>query len=89
MRILTAGIMIVLVPILLSCDQRQAMSDVDPALGRACFESRRAALPPGTQYEGIESATGQMITIRIMDGLNVKTLDCALKPDGTLQGMGE
>ena len=86
MHILTAGLFIVLIPLLLSCDQRQAMSDADPALGRACFESRRAMLPPGTQYEGIEAATGQMIMIRIMDGLNVTTLDCALNPDGSLQG---
>ena len=89
MRILTAGVLIVLIPVLLSCDQRQAIPDVDPVLGRECFESRRATLPPGTQYEGIKAATGEMITIRIMDGLNVTTLDCALNPDGTLQGMEE
>ena len=72
-----------------SQDLLLATSDIDPMLGRECFESRRASLPAGTQYEGIESAAGNRITIRIMNGVDVTTLDCELNPDGTLQAADE
>jgi hypothetical protein len=58
-------------------------------MGVGCFESHRESLPPGTQYEGIEKLTGNKLTIRIMNGVEVVTLDCALNPDGTLQGTGK
>ena len=55
MRILTMIVQFTLTAFLLSsCDQRHSTSDVDPKLGRECFESHGASLPPGTQYEGID-----------------------------------
>ena len=57
----------------------------DPALGRESFEYQRRSLPPHTQNEGIAEATGNRITIRIMDGVDVTTVDCELGPDGELQ----
>ena len=89
MRILTTIVPLVLTPFLFSCDQRPPVSDVDPKLGRECFESRRASLPPGTQYEGIEKLAENRLTIRIMNGVGVVTLDCGLNPDGTLQSSGQ
>ena len=74
-----------LTALLLSCDQQQPVSDVDAKLGLECFESQRASLPPGTQYEGIEDVTENRVTIKIMNGVDVVTLDCGLNPDGTLQ----
>ena len=58
-------------------------------LGVDCFESHRASLPPGTQYEGIEKIVGNRLMIRIMNGVQVETLDCGLSPDGTLQSSGK
>ena len=69
--------------LLASCDQGPPVADIDPELGRECFENRRASLPPGTQYEGIEKLDGDRITIRIMNGVEVVTLDCTLNPDGS------
>mgnify|MGYP003573271486 CR=1 FL=1 len=71
--------------LLLSCDQQQPGLEVDPQLGRDCFELKRAALPPGTQYEGIAEASAEMLTIRIMTGVDLATVECALNPDGTLR----
>jgi len=73
--------------LLCSCDQQNSVSDVDPTLGLECFESHR--LPPGTQYEGIEKRTENVLTIRIMNGVEVVTLDCGLNPDGTMQSSEE
>ena len=84
MRLLTAVIYTIVPMLLLSCEQKPVESGVDPALGRECFETRRSTLPPGTQYEGIEKVTGNRLTIRIMDGLDVTTVDCELNPDGEL-----
>ena len=56
----------------------------DPMLGLECFENHRASLAPGAQYEGIEKRAGDRLTIRIMNGVEVVTLDCGLNPDGTL-----
>ena len=89
MRILTTIVQLALTALLFSCDQRHSASDVDPKLGLECFESHRAALPPGTQYEGIEKLTDDGLTIRIMNGVEVVTLDCGLNPDGTLQSTGK
>ena len=88
MRILTTILFLVLTVFLCSCEQQQAAPDIDPRLGLECFESRRAALPPGTQYEGIEKLAENVLTIKVMNGVAVETLDCELKPDGTLQGSG-
>jgi hypothetical protein len=54
-------------------------------LGLECFESHRALLPPGAQYEGIEKLAENRLTIKIMNGVEVVTLDCGLNPDGTLE----
>ena len=79
----------VLAALLVSCGQGQPVTDIDPKLGLQCFESHRAALPPGTQYEGIEKLVENRLTIRIMNGVEVVTIDCALKPDGAVQPGGE
>ena len=89
MRIITTIIYITLTVLLVSCDQRHSVSDIDPQLGLECFESHRASLPPGIQYEGIEKLAENVLTIRIMNGVDVVTLDCGLNPDGTLSNSGK
>lgn len=89
MRILTTIVQFTMAVFLLSCDQRHPVSDVDPMLGLECFESHRASLPPGAQYEGIEKLAENVLTIRIMNEVEVVTLDCALNPDGTIQDAGK
>jgi len=89
MRILTTIFFLVLTAFLCSCDQQHATPDIDPRLGLECFESRRASLPPGTQYEGIEKLAENVLTIKIMNGVAVETLGCELNPDGTLQSAGK
>jgi len=88
MRILTLIVQIALMAFLVSCDQQHS-ADIDPRLGLECFESHRASLPPGTQYEGIEKLAEDGLTIKIMNGVEVVTLDCGLNPDGTLQSIGK
>ncbi len=87
MRILTIILYIALASLLCSCDQQRSASDIDPMLGHECFDSHR--LPPGTQYEGIEKLAENTLTIRIMNGVDVVTLDCGLNPDGTLPSIGK
>ena len=89
MRILTAIVQLALAALLSSCDQQHSASDIDPKLGLECFESHRASFPPGTQYEGIEKLAENRLVIKIMDGVEVMTLDCGLNPDGTLQSIGK
>ena len=89
MRILTSIVQLALAALLCSCDQQHSTSDVDPKLGLECFESHRASFPPGTQYEGIEKLAENRLVIKIMDGVEVMTLDCGLNPDGTLQSIGK
>ena len=89
MRILTRIFFLVLTAFLCSCDQQHAASDIDPRLVLECFESHRASLPPGTQYEGIEKLAENVLTIKTMNGVAVETLDCELNPDGTLQSTGK
>lgn len=89
MRILTTIFLLVLTALLCSCDQQQAAPDIDPRLGLECFESRRASLPPGTQYEGIEKLAENRLTIKVMNGVAVETLACELNLDGTLQSTGK
>lgn len=88
MRILTAIVQLTLATCLSSCDQQHSTSGIDPKLGIGCYDSHRATLPPGTQYEGIEKLSGNRLTIKIMNGVDVVTLDCGLNPDGTLQVNG-
>ena len=89
MRILTSIVQLALAALLCSCDQPHSTSDVDPKLGLECFESHRASFPPGTQYEGIDKLAENRLVIKIMDGVEVMTLDCGLNPDGTLQSIGK
>ena len=89
MRILTTIVYLALTALLFSCDQQHSASDIDPKLGLECFESHRASLPPGTQYEGIEKLAENRLTIKIMDGVEVMTIDCGLNPGGTLQNTGK
>ena len=84
MRILTRIGYTTLAAFLVACDQQHSAPDVDPMLGRACFESHRASLAPGAQYEGIDQLTGDTLTIKVMNGVEVVGLECTLKPDGTL-----
>ena len=84
MRILSATFQLAVTALLLACGQQNTASAVDPKLGQECFEGHRAALPPGTQYEGIDKLAGNTLTIRIMNGVEVVTVDCSLNPDGTL-----
>ena len=89
MRLLTATVCIALTALLTSCNQRQPVSDVDPKLGRECFESHRASLPPGTQYEGVDRVVENRLTIKVMNGVDVVKVDCMLKPGGVLKNMGD
>ena len=89
MRILTTIFFLVLTALLCSCDQQHTAQDIDPRLGLECFESRRASLPPGTQYEGIEKLAENRLTIKVMNGVAVETLACELNLDGTLQSTGK
>lgn len=86
MRIFTMIGYFVLATLLSACDQQQPTPDIDPKMGRECFESLRASIPPGTQYEGIDQVAENRITIRIMNGVDVTRVDCGLNQDGTLQG---
>ena len=88
MRNSTVIMSIALTTVLVSCDQQHPASDIDPGLGVECFENHRASLPPGTQYEGIENLAENRLSIKIMNGVEVTTIDCPLNPDGTLQGSG-
>lgn len=89
MQHLAMIICLVLAVLFSACDRQQPAADVDPGLGRECYERHRASLAPGTQYEGIETLADNTLTIRLMDGVQVVTLECALNPDGTLQGGGD
>ncbi len=71
--------------LLASCGQEEPAIDVDPRIGQGCFDSHIASLPNGTQYEGIEHAVAGRITIHVMTGVELTTVECALDPDGTLQ----
>jgi hypothetical protein len=89
MRILATIVYLAVTALLFACDQQHSASDVDPKLGLECFENHRASLLPGTQYEGIEKLAGNRLAIRIMNGVDVVTLECVLTPDGTLESTGK
>jgi len=74
-------------PLLNSCGQKEPAIDVDPQIGQDCFDSHVASLPNGTQYEGIERAVAGQVTIRVMTGVALTTVECALAPDGTLRSV--
>ena len=68
---------------LLCCGPQSPPPDVDPTLGRVCFEAHQPTLPPGSQYEGIAEASETHFTIRAMTGTEVEMFDCSLAPEGT------
>ena len=70
---------------LTACGQQEVAPDVDPQLGSNCFQSKLPSLPPGSQYEGIKGKDGNRLTIKVMDGTGVITVECALADDETLQ----
>lgn len=86
MRIIALIVQMTLMAPLLSCDQHQSTQSIDPKLGLECFDIHRGSLPPGTQYEGIEKVVENRLTVRIMNGVEVVTIDCGMKKDGTLKG---
>ena len=88
MRILTTTVFLAITVFLSSCDQQHSAPNVDPGLGLECFEIHHGSLPPGTQYEGIEKFAGNRLTIRIMNGIEVVTLDCEVSRDGKLLSGG-
>lgn len=75
-------------PALVGCGQRDPAADVDPALGRACFEAQQPVLPPGSQYEGIAGASADRVTIRAMTGAKVERFECTMGPDGIRPAAG-
>jgi hypothetical protein len=85
MHIIKAILTITLATLLFACEQQDLGTAVDPMTGRECFESRRASLPPGTQYEGIDKVSDDRIVIKIMNGVDVTTLECELDPDGSIK----
>ena len=72
-----------------SCNQGRPVSDVDPKLGRECFERHRSSLPPGTQYEGVDMISENRLTIRVMNGVDLVKVHCMLRPGGGLEETGE
>lgn len=76
-----------LVTTLVACNRQDTVTGVDPRAGLDCFAAHRAMQPPGTQYEGIASASATRLTIRIMNGVDVVTVDCDLNPDGSISGV--
>lgn len=64
-------------------NKQHSTSDIDPVPGLECFEIDR--FPQGIRYEGIEKLAENGITIKVMNGVEVVTLDGGLKPDGTLR----
>jgi hypothetical protein len=85
MRILTTILQLALTAALFGCDQQHTASDIDARLGHECFERHRDTLAPGTQYEGIKKLVANRLTIKIMNGVEVVTIDCGLNTDGTIQ----
>lgn len=75
--------------LLVGCGPQQSTTAVDPQLGHDCYAKLLPSLPNGTQYEGIERATVDQLTIRVMTGADLTTVACALNPDGALQTRGE
>lgn len=88
MRIFITIVFLAVTALLSACEQQHTLPDIDPGLGLECFERHSGSHPPGTQYEGIEKLDDDRITIRIMNGVEVVTLDCGLNPDGTFQHTG-
>lgn len=57
---------------------------VDRATGRKCFELHLDRLPPGSQYEGVEHLAAGLLQIRVMTGVELTIIGCALTADGVV-----
>ena len=88
MGIHTAIVFTIVATLLVACEEQQPATAVDPVKGMECFDAYRASLPPGTQYEGIDKVTGDLITIKIMNGVDVVTMECSINPDGSVGQSG-
>ena len=66
--------------LLLACSQQPEPPDLDPMLGRHCFASHQATLPPGSQYEGFEVKDDQVL-VKVMNGVTLVTVTCPLLED--------
>lgn len=75
-------------PLLIACTPQEPAIEVNSQVGRECFERHLTALPPGAQFEGIERAVAGRLSIRVMTGVDLKTLECGLNPDGSLKHEG-
>ena len=73
----------------LGCTPQEPVVEVDAQVGRECFDTQVTALPAGSQYEGIERAFEGRVRIRVMTGRGLETVECALKPDGSLDRGGQ
>ena len=69
---------------LASCSQ-EAARQIDPQVGRECFETHRSQLPVGSQYEGFE-ATQKAVRVKVMTGTELRTVECPLTPNSALDG---
>lgn len=79
---------VVTASLLIACTPQEPAIDVDPQVGRECFSTHVDSLPAGAQYEGIERAVAGRVSIRVMTGVDLKTLDCSLNPDASLKRDG-
>lgn len=78
-------VLILALPGLWSCGPKQPPVDIDPRLAWDCLEINRPSLPPGTQFEGIESTDEGQLVIRVMTGTELATVACELGPNGSLR----
>jgi hypothetical protein len=69
---------------LVACGPQEPPVDIDPQLGRDCLELHLPSLPPGTQFEGVTAAQSDQLTIRVMTGVELTTLDCRRGEDGAV-----
>jgi hypothetical protein len=67
--------------LLLAACSPNDQAPADPKLARACFESHRNALPPGSQFEGGVLLDGQ-IKVRVMDGVGERFIECPAADKG-------
>ncbi|HUT40960.1 MAG TPA: hypothetical protein VM011_06410 [Gammaproteobacteria bacterium] len=88
MRIHNAIVFTIVATLLVACEEQKPAAAIDPMTGVECFEAYRASLPPGTQYEGVDKVTGDRITIKIMNGVDVVTMECRINPDGSVGQLG-
>ena len=84
LSLILAVLSVVAIGILILSSGWQTVSrQIEPQVGRECFETHRPLLPVGSQYEGFE-ATEDAVQVKVMTGTEVRTVECALTPNGTL-----